>query len=97
MDNTYITVYENETRSIEILVRDQYDEAFNPDTATVLVEDIVGDVVVAEANAMVYNNTVSTIISTDVTSILGEYHIIWKIVKGTDIFYHKSIINVKEL
>lgn len=95
--NTYMTMYTEEIRVLEIMARDQYDIAFNPDMASSLVQTANGDVVQESAACRVEANKVFTTIGTGVSVAQGLYHVIWKIEKGSSIYYHKTVLNVKEI
>ena len=97
MAHTYMTIYENEYRSIEILIRDMCEEDFNPDTATAHIEDNEGETIVEETTCMVVANKIRVIVPTTVTNVKGLYNIIWTVIKDGNTFKHKTILNVEEL
>jgi len=103
MSKTYVTMYEDEIRAVELAITDQDDTEYPPTTAYAMVVDNEGAVVVAEAAAMVIDNGIYTLIGTAVTSVPGDYEIIWRILKTiespstTYTFYHKTLLTVEAL
>jgi hypothetical protein len=103
MSKTYITMYENEIRAVQLAIRDQDDAAYDPSSAYASVIDAEGSVVVEETAAMVEANVVYTLIGTAVTANAGDYQIIWRIVKTvtapstTYTYYHKTDLTVEEI
>ena len=100
-NQTYMTLYENEVRAVEISIRDQDDAVWYPSSAYVKIVDDDGNTVVNEVPAMVSENTILTKVDTNITSVPGKYHLIWKILKTsgstTYTFYHKTTLTVEEL
>jgi hypothetical protein len=101
MSQTYVEMYQNEVRAVQVSIRDQDDDIFEPTAAYAKVVDSNGNIVSSETSAMVSSNTMTTLIDTDVTASDGDYEIIWKILKTsgsqTYTYYHKTHITVKEL
>jgi hypothetical protein len=101
MSQTYLTVNQNETRAIEILVRDQNDDPVFPDAAYAKVVDIyTGRTVWTEGQAMVDGYKIYFLLTPIVTATPSEYDVIWRIVKtatSTYTFYHKTRVVVNEL
>jgi len=101
MSLTYVDMYENEVRAIEISIRDQDDVEFEPSSAYATIVDSNGDTVVAETAAMVAGNQVYTVVNVITTETPGDYEIIWKILKvagaQTYVYYHKTHLVVNEL
>ena len=101
MSMTYVDMYENERRAIEISIRDQDDATWDPTAAYASVIDEDGDTVVAEAVAYVTDNLIYTIIDSTVTETPGNYQVIWRITKTSGVqtytYYHKTVLTVKEL
>ncbi|HRR49516.1 MAG TPA: hypothetical protein P5293_06130 [Bacteroidales bacterium] len=101
MSQSYITVNQNETRAIELLIRDQNDDPVYPDSAYARVVDAYTDIpVVSEMVAMVDGNKIYFLLTPVVTAEPGMYDVIWRIVKTeTSIytFYHKTRVTVNEL
>jgi len=101
MNKTYIEFYQNEIRAVQIVVRDQNDDDFDPTEAWAYVVDSDDTVVVASASALVSDNSVSTLITTTTTATIGTYYIVWKLLKTIDstdyIHYHKTRIEVMSL
>jgi ABC-type phosphate/phosphonate transport system substrate-binding protein len=97
---TYITMYQNEQRAVELYIRDQAEAAYAPSTAYASVNDAEGNEVVGESAAMVSGSSIYYLVTPTVTQAPGEYDIIWRILKsGTDTytFYHKTRVVVEEL
>jgi hypothetical protein len=98
---SYITLYQNEVRAVEITIRDEKDLIWEPDTAYFSIIDSNGTVVLDEATAMVQDNKVFAIFPSSVSATCGSYDIIWKIEKevnpNTYVYYHKTNVVVEEL
>lgn len=97
MAYTYMKLYENEYRTIEILIRDMCEDDFNPDVASAHIEDSTGDIIMEETVCMIVGNKIRVVVPTTVTSVKGKYNIIWTIEKDSNIFKHKTILTVEEL
>ncbi len=103
MSRTLQTFLQNEVRALEITVRDQDGNAYNPDGATYTVQDENGDTVpsagtpISDFAARVENNTVSTIIGTATTAQVGTYYIIWKLLKDQYTYLHVTELEVRKL
>ena len=97
MAETYQSLYKNERRAVQIEIDDQYGNGFSPSAAYTSVEDKNGNVIIPEQVALVAGNVIRTLIGTSVTSTVGEYRLIWKILQGNYIYYHLTIIEVQEL
>lgn len=95
---TYNELNENEYRAIELAIRDQNDDDFEPTLAYASVLDEDDTVIVAEAAAMISDNTITTLITTVVTANIGTYYIKWRILKTVEsttyTYYHKTRIEV---
>jgi hypothetical protein len=98
---SYITLYQNEVRAVEITIRDENDLVWEPSTAYFSIIDSNGTIVMAEATAMVDDNKVYAIFPANVSAVCGRYDIIWKLVKvegsNTYTYYHKTNVVVEEL
>jgi hypothetical protein len=98
---TYTTMYQNEIRAIELLIRNQKDEPFYPDTVLAKVVDMDGNIIISETGTLIIDNTASFLINEDVTSNIGNYEVIWRITKNVSgnehVYYHKTNLNVEEL
>lgn len=94
---TYITFYQGEIRAVEITIRDQDDDDFDPSGAYFSVVDSDGTTVKAEADCLVTENKIYALINTEVTATVDEYEIVWRIVKDSYTYYHKTKLNVEEL
>lgn len=99
---SYITMYENEERAIELLIRDQNDTEWIPDAAYFKIQHGDGPTVVTEGPAMVSGNKIYALVTTAVTQWPGEYDVIWRILKvGTNndqyTYYHKTRVVVEDL
>ena len=97
MAHTYIKFYENEYRTIQILIRDIEENDFNPDTGTCHIEDHLGNIVMTETTCMVVGNTVKVTIPLTIADTSGRYKIIWTVRKDGHVYKHKTILNVEEL
>lgn len=98
---TYLTIYQNEQRAAELEIRDQNDAEYIPSFVYATVVNSVGATVLAETAALIIGNKASILIPSTVTSIIGEYEIIWKVLKTageiTYTFYHKTQLVIEEL
>ena len=98
---SYVTLYQNEVRAVEITIRDEKDLIWEPSTAYFSIINSDGTTVLAEATAMVEDNKVFAIFPSSVSAICGSYDIIWKIVKtiaaNSYVYYHKTNVVVEEL
>ena len=95
---TFISFNQNEIRAVELIVRDQNDDAFVPTDAYASVLDSDDVVIVEEAAAMLDSNAVSTLIDTTVTANIGTYYIKWKLIRTVDTtnytHYHRTRLDV---
>ena len=66
---SYITLYQNEIRAVEITIRDQNDLVWEPSSATFKIIDSDNNIVLAEATAMVEDNKVYAIFPSSVSAI----------------------------
>lgn len=94
---TYQTLYRDEIRPVEITVNDQDGQPFLSDSASASVYDSNNEIVVPIQAAYTVSNKVYTVIGTVVTSTVGEYKIVWKLLKDTYIYYHSTDIIIEEL
>ena len=98
MSKTNISINENEVRAVSLEIRDQNDDNFEPTDAYASVVDEDNAVVVVEAEALITDNAISTLIDVAVTANIGTYYIIWKIVQSVGatnyVYYHKTKIDV---
>ena len=69
---TYITFYQGEIRAVEITIRDQDDDDFDPSGAYFSVVDSDGTTVKAEADCLVTENKIYALINTEVTATVDE-------------------------
>lgn len=97
MSATYQSFYQNEVRALQLEIDDNDGTDFVPSGAYVQVQDSDGDTVVAEQAALVSLNTVSTLIGTSVTSVVGEYRVIWRILHSQHTYYHITELQVESL
>lgn len=91
------TLYQNEIRAVQLRLTDQDDASFQPDSAYTTIYDSSGTEVRAEQAIYTDSNSVYDIIGTTVTATVGDYEIIWKIVKGSYTYYHKTNLTVLSL
>lgn len=94
---TNITFYENEERTIRILVRDQDENDFTIDTASCYVVDTDGNTIVDTTTCSVSGNIVFFSVDTTITETKGIYYVIWTIIRLGKVYKHKTILNVAEL
>lgn len=97
MAHTYIKFYENEYRTIELLIRDMDENDFVPDTATCRIEDNEDNVVMEETNCQIVSNGIRVTVPTDVTDVKGIYSVLWTLTKDRMIYRHRTVLNVEEL
>jgi len=89
---------QNEIRAVELNINDQDGTDFEPDSATTTIYDNSDDtVVVEEQSALVDGSDVRTLIGIVVTANVGEYKIVWKLIKGDYTYYHATILGVVEI
>ena len=93
---TYQTMYQNEVRALEITINQQDGQEFTPSGAFVTITDAEDNIVLAEQTAQVEDNFVRTVIGTLVTQTIGEYKVLWKIVKEPYTYYHVTDLDVVE-
>ena len=97
-NQSYITLYEDEVRSVSLAIRDQDDVVWTPTLAYFQVVDEDGDTVSAEVSGAISTNVVTAEITTTVTATPGTYFIIWRVLDSTGhTFYHKTRLVVEEL
>lgn len=98
---TYLTVYQGEQRAAELEIRDQNDDVYVPTVVYAKIVNSGGVIVMAETAALLINNTASILITSDLSATIGDYEIVWKIVKSagqtTYTFYHKTQLIIEEL
>ena len=102
MNRTYLSLYENEERAVEITIRDQDDVDFTPSAVYAEIRDVDGIVVVDEAVCLVVANKAYTLVSDSVTAVPGKYNVIWRIMKTIEggiiyKYFHKTELIVEEL
>ena len=101
MNKTYIEMYTGEIRAVQIVIRDQNNDDFDPTDAYASVVDADDTVIVASAAALITDNKVTTLITTTTTGTIGTYYIIWKIIQTVSetnyTHYHKTRIEVMSL
>jgi hypothetical protein len=98
--DTYQAFYKNEVREAKISIRYQdYTIATPTSASTFQVTDYnEEEVILSERLATVSSNTLSALIDTTVTSVVGNYCIKWKIVFDNDyIYYHKTQLEVADI
>lgn len=106
MNQTELTIYQNEARLLTIKVFQVNDKQqlipFKPLNATVEIRDNETDRVVLEETAagitgLDENQVFFLVTKSNFTSRTGEFKVIWKLERGSEIFYRKTIIEVREL
>lgn len=95
--NTYITVYKEDVKDVKLLLRDQYDVEYYPDTSTIYIKDSDDTVIIPVSECTVYNNTVSFTLSGAATEEIGQYDIVWKIGKNDEITHHVTKLTVNDI
>lgn len=91
------TLYQNEVRAVQLRLTDQDDAAFQPDSAYTTIYDSSGSVVRAEQACYTDGSSIYDIIGEAVTDTVGDYDIIWKVIKGNYTYYHKTNLTVLSL
>ncbi len=98
---TYLTVYQGEQRAAELEIRDQNDDIYTPSTVFAKIVDTSGTTVMPEVAALLINNTASILITSELSATIGDYEIVWRIVKTAGetsyTFYHKTQLTIEEL
>jgi hypothetical protein len=98
---TYLTIYQNEQRAAELEIRDQNDAQYVPSSVYATIVDDSAAIVLQETPALIINNTASILIPSSISSTIGEYEIIWRILKvsgdNTYTYYHKTQLVIEEL
>jgi len=97
MDNTYQELYKNENRAIRIKLYDKDRATFDPDSAYSTIYDSNNEIVRVERGCMTDSTSVWDIVSTTVTATVGEYYILWKIIKNNYIYYHRTNLRVSDV
>jgi len=101
MSKTNISINENEVRAVSLEIRDQNDDNFTPTDAFAQVVDEDDAVIVAEAEALITDNAISTLLEATVTANIGTYYIIWRIMQSVDttnyVYYHKTKVDVMSI
>lgn len=91
------TLYQNEIRAIQLRLTDQDELPFLPDSAYTTIYDSDGNVARDEQVIYINSNSVYDVVGTVVTGTVGDYEIIWKIVKDNYTYYHKTKLTVLSL
>lgn len=99
---TYLTIYQNEQRAIDLLIRDQDDAEYTPTNVYAKIVDSNGNTVMAETEATVSSNVATILIQADYTDTVGVYEIVWRITKTVDgpvtyTYYHKTSLTIEEI
>lgn len=97
MSQTYQELLINETRALELTVRDQDGNEFAPSAAYVEIQDEEGNTVVDEQLVQTYGNKVITLVGTATTTTPGTYYVIWKIQRYQYTYYHVTKLLVSKL
>lgn len=91
------TLYQNEVRGVKINLSKSDDSLLNPDSVFATIYDRDGNVVQAEQTCSLSSSVATAIVDTDTTGNTGDYEIIWKVNKGSYIYYHKTELVVLSL
>jgi len=94
---TYLTLYKNEKRAVELEIDDSDGQDFILGSSNSSVLDANNNVIVSEQAVYTYSNKAYTIIGTATTGTIGLYKIKWKIVKGSYTYYHITNLEVIDL
>jgi len=92
---TIKTLYQNERRALKLSLYNDNDSFDDITESFYSVYDNDGNIVIAEQKAYTDDNSASVVIGTTVTSTIGTYYIIWKIIDNNNyIYYHKTLLQV---
>ena len=94
---TYTSLYQGETRALTIYVRDQNDDDFEPTSASTYIKDSLDNIIVNEVASLVSGASVIALVDTSVTSAIGNYDVVWKLVKSGYTYYHKTSVEVESI
>lgn len=110
MNQTELTIFQNEARLLTIKVYQVNDKQqlvpFKPLEATIEIRENKsggdeGDVVLEETPAGITgldeNQIFFLITPSNFTKRIGEFKVVWKMMRGSEIFYHKTTLEVREL
>ena len=93
---TYQTMYQNETRALEITINQQDGEEFVPSGASASIYDADDVVIINNQPAMVEDNKVRIIVGPTTTGFVGEYRVLWTIVRGPYTYHHVTDLDIVE-
>lgn len=85
---------QNEVRKLELTINDEDGQDFIPSAAYVQVINKSGIEIVAEQQANIVGNKVSTTINTTTTETIGKYKVIWRLKKSIHTYYHLTELEV---
>jgi len=92
------TLYQGESRAIQLTLLDQDNNAFTPASATYYTTDIDGTVIKASMDATLSTNTITGSAGITITDTPGNYYMIWRIIDSDGhIYYHRTYIQVLTL
>jgi hypothetical protein len=93
------TLFQNEVRPVSISIVDEDLEKWIPDEAYAKVLDTTEaqNIVVPEASATIDSNKVSFTVGTTVTANPANYTLVWRVIQGSKIYYHKTDVKVIKL
>jgi methionine-rich copper-binding protein CopC len=98
---TYLTIYQGEQRAVELAIRDHNDAQYEPTNVYAKVVDESGNIVQAEADALLVSNVATLLITSTTSANQGDYEIVWRITKTqgdvTYTYYHKTQLVIEEL
>jgi hypothetical protein len=96
--NTYFSMNQNEVRNIELVIRNDDESPFVATSGMITVVDYSGTTITTiTCSVSGANSSLIATIPSIVTKTPAEYSLIWKIIKGSSIYYHKTKLLVLEL
>ena len=94
-DYTTQTMYQNEKRTVELTIRDDYN-AWEPDSGSAEIKNYTGTLL-ASGSILTSLNKVYCDVPLSVTENVGEYYILWRLNKNDDIFRHRTDLLIEDL
>jgi hypothetical protein len=94
---TYITIYKNEKRAIQLHMNDNDNDNYQCNSAYASVVDSNGNNIRRERPCYTDDESAWDLIETDVTGTAGIYYIIWKILNTNEVIYHSTKLEVIEV
>lgn len=99
---TYVEMYQNEQRALELEMRDENDLPYTPSIVYFKVVDSKGNIVQEEETCLILQNSAIALITPLTTANVGDYEVIWRILRNvtgqtTYTYFHKTQVVVEEL